>query len=313
MAYRDLDSDIGAYIKLANKHPLLTHPEERALLIKFNNPANDRERLKALDTLCKHNLGLVINQAKKYINRGLPLVDLVQEGWAGLVTGITKFDITRTKDDGNFLKLSTYVTWWIRQAITRAIANHGKTIRIPINILAEYTKVQILYGKFVEENESRPNSEDLAYIYNTALVIDAEERIKNKREPSKLTAKSADEISELGRMFQPVISLDEPSSEDDNLTLLDNIGDSCTPHDGNLEISENHRYLNKLLNQLNEEERNYVKVRFGLVDGKDRDRKTMSALRKMTAEQINQKEKAIFDKLKLYASKDKVSMDWTGG
>ena len=307
----DMDQDISAYIKLANQHPLLSHEAERDLLTIFNVSKSEKQRLRAMDKLCKHNLGLVIHQAKKYTNRGLPLVDLIQEGWAGLVTGIIKFDMTRTREDGQFLKLSTYVTWWIRQGITRAIANLGKTIRIPINILADYTKVQILYGKFVESTETRPNSEDLAYIYNTALELDKQERAKDKtKKPSKLKPKTAEEISELGRLFQSVSSLDEPSTEDENLTLMDYIGDTCQPHDGNLEVSENHAYLTTLLSYLNEEERNYLKIKFGLVDGKDRDRKTMSALRKLTAEQIEQKENDIFAKLRLHASKDKVSMDW---
>jgi len=307
----DLDNDISFYIKLANKHPLLSHEEERRLLLALKSDQTDKQKAKAIDKLVKHNLGLVIHQAKKYTNRGLPLVDLIQEGWAGLVTGIIKFDVTRKKDDGNFLKLSTYVTWWIRQGITRAIANQGKMIRIPINILADYTKVQILYGKFVESTETRPNSEDLAFIYNTAVELDKQERAKDKtKKPSKLKPKTPEEMSELGRMFQTVSSLDEPSSEDENLTLLDYVSDTCSPHDGTLEINENQNYLNKLLNYLNEEEKNYIKIRFGLVDGKDRDRKTMSALRKMTAEQVEQKEKLIFEKLRSYAIKGKVNLDW---
>ncbi len=307
----DTDQDISFFIKVANKHPLLDHEHERDLLIIFNSSKNEKQRLRAIDKLCRHNLGLVIHQAKKYTNRGLPLVDLIQEGWAGLVIGITKFDITRTKDDGNFLKLSTYVTWWIRQGITRAIANQGKMIRIPINILADYTKVQILYGKFVESTETRPNAEDLSFIYNVAVEQDKQERLLDKtKKPSKLKPKTAEEISELGRMFQTVGSLDEPSGEDENLTLLDYVSDTCLPHDGTFETSQNHQYLNSLLGVLNEEEKNYIKIRFGLVDGKDRDRKTMSALRKMTPEQIEQKEEAIFEKLRLYANKGKVNLDW---
>src|ERR1035437_9280467 len=103
----DLDTEISFFIKMANKHPLLSHEHERDLLIIFNFSKNEKQKLRAMDKLCRHNLGLVIHQAKKYTNRGLPLVDLIQEGWAGLVIGITKFDINRKKDDGNYLKLST--------------------------------------------------------------------------------------------------------------------------------------------------------------------------------------------------------------
>jgi RNA polymerase primary sigma factor len=301
--------DIQMFIDIANKHKTLNQQQERELLQKIHdNPKGSKPYEIAMDKLIKHNLALVIKHAKKYTGKGLDLEDLLQEGWMGLLEGINKFDIKRTHE-GRLLKLSTYVTWWIRQRISRAIANTGRTIRIPIHILAEYTTVQKLYGKFVEENEYYPSSQELSELYNKAMDIERETKKDPAKKPSKLKTKTAREISDLGRLFHPVCPLDEPNSEDENLSLMDymSIDDSDLPEE-RLETKTNNEYLRMLLNTLNEDDRIFIMYKFGMLDGVVKDRKLLAKVKKLDEQQVEEKEKEILKKLKSFANKDKLNL-----
>lgn len=291
------NDDINRYVKEATKYKVLSHSEERSLLTKAKFESDDR----AWDKLIKHNIKLVISIAKKYTNRGLTFEDLIQEGLIGLVVGINKFDMEKTNDEGKPLKLSTYATNWIKQRITREIANTSRTIRIPVHVLNDYPMVQRLYGKFREEWGVYPSTDELTILYNKATELDLKKKLKPK---------TPEEISELGRLFRPTSSLDEISSDDENLTMMDYVGAEYKEQpEMSLELRENKKYLTNLLNQLTPEEKAFITLKYGLVDGKERDRKSMLAYRRMLSEDLIKREEDIFEKLRKISNKEKVNLD----
>lgn len=291
------NDDINRYVKEATKYKVLSHDEERFLLTKAKFEGDDR----AWDKLIKHNIKLVISIAKKYTNRGLTFEDLIQEGLIGLVVGINKFDMEKTNDEGKPLKLSTYATNWIKQRITREIANTSRTIRIPVHVLNDYPMVQRLYGKFREEWGVYPSTDELTILYNKATELDLKKKLKPK---------TPEEIAELGRLFRPTSSLDEISSDDENLTMMDYVGAEYKEQpEMSLELRENKKYLINLLDQLTPEEKAFITLKYGLVDGKERDRKSMLAYRRMLSEDLIKREEEIFEKLRKISNKEKVNLD----
>lgn len=284
--------DIVAFIKEATKHKVLTQAEERVLLKKAQADIKDP----AWGLLIKHNMKLVISIAKRYVNKGLLFEDLIQEGMLGLMDGIAKFDMERTFN-GKPLKLSTYATSWIKQRITRAIANTSRLIRIPVHILNEYPLVQRLYGKFREQWGVYPNTDELTVLYNKAVELDVKKKLKPK---------TSEEIAELGRYFRPSVSLDEINSEDENLTVMDYIkeDDSDQP-ECLLECSETKKYMTALVAKLDPQDRVFISILYGLADGKQRKRRSMSVINKLTEKELAEKEKLILDKLRELIDEDK--------
>lgn len=287
-----LSDDIGPFVLVATKHKVLTQDEERALLKRAQADYDDP----AWDLLVKHNFKLVISLAKKYTNKGLPFEDLIQEGLLGLMDGIAKFDLDRTFN-GKHLKLSTYATSWIKQRITRAIANTSRLIRIPVHILNEYPLVQRLYGKFREQWGVYPNTEELTVLYNKAIELD---------EKKKLKPKTTEEIAELGRYFRPTMSLDEINSEDENLKILDYcIDENTETPEESLEVRETKKYIRSLVDKLDQEDRLFIMLLYGLVDGKQRNRKALSLMKKMSDKELAEKEEEILEKLRVLIEADK--------
>lgn len=285
--------DISYFTALATKYKVLSHEEERNLVKRAQDDPKDH----AWDILIKHNIRLVISIAKRYLNKGLSFEDLVQEGTLGLMEGITKFDLDRTYN-GKHLKLSTYATNWIKQRITRAIANTSRLIRIPVHILNEYPLVQRLYGKFREQWGKYPNADELEVLYNKAVELDVKKKLKPK---------TKEEIAELGRFFRPTTSLDEINSEDENLTILDYCTSNEEQPDNILQNNETKMYVKGLIEKLGPEDKIFISILFGLVDGKQKNRKAMSQIRKMTEKELEQKELEILNKLREFIKEDQNS------
>lgn len=277
------NDDITPFTKEASKHDVLSAEEEKRLIALAQLDPPD---IAAWDRLIKCNIKLVIHIAKKYTNQGLNFEDLIQEGLCGLVIAIEKFDLNRGK-------LSTYATWWIRQAITRAIDNTSRSVRIPIHKLNEYRVVRRVYREFVERWGQPPNSDELSILVSRAAEIDPKKRIKHM---------SKADVELIGRMMHPQVYLDEGNSEDENLTMLDYLpSDHEQQPDRVTEQSLNKANLAKLLNQLPEDERNFVMLRFGLLDGKERDKRDMATHRRMTETEAQRKLDTILGRLRLLA------------
>lgn len=295
-------TDISEFIKISNSHGVLDPVKERAYILFLDEYPSTPRSVMSMNKLMCHNLRLVINIAKKYQNRGLSMQDLVQSGWLGLYVGILKFDPKRVHPKtGKPLKLSTYVTWWIRQAINRDVQNLGDAIRKPINKASEYTFVQILYGNFAARDEEgrRPTVEELAALYQKEVdkekaVFDALPKDKKVGKKLRLKPKTEQDLLELGRLFMPVESLDNPGSEDENLTMLDYLYEDETQQPENImEVGDQESLVSKLLNILPPEDRSFIKMRFGFY-GKEN---------KSNSKKIKEREAEILKKLKKEAKK----------
>lgn len=284
--------DINFYTTLSSKYGLLTKTEEVDLITKAQSDPPDK---KAWDRLIKHNIRLVISIAKKYLNQGLTFEDLIQEGLVGLTIGIRKFKVEKG------WKLSTYATWWIRQAITRAIDNTSRGVRIPIHKLNEYRVIRRVYREFVEKHGELPNAEELSILITKAAEIDPKKRIR---------AMTKAEVELLGRMLHPQVYLDEASTEDENLTMLDYLATEEEIQPENLaEVCANKEELNRLLLHLDPEDRLFLLLKFGVLDGKERTKMEMTAFRKMTEEEAQKKIESLLLKLREIAKWDRLSLD----
>jgi RNA polymerase primary sigma factor len=256
------DDGTMLYLQDISRLPLLTSQQELALGERI--AAGDEE---ALRIMVESNLRLVVSVAKRYRNEGLSLLDLVQEGNIGLIRAAHKFDHRLG------YRFSTYAIWWIRQAVTRAIANHGQTIRVPVHVTEGISRLQKTI-RMAEQGEG-----EVSETADASL-------------PSK-------KIVEMARMAQQPISLERAMGEDNDVTLAEAVEDTeaISPSEA-AETKMLHERLADLVGELPDRERKIIELRFGLADGKPRTLKEVSGAFGLTRERIRQLETAALSRLR---------------
>ena len=264
----NIDSDpIRAYLQEIGKIPLLTGPEEIILAKRIKK--GDK---KAKEYLTTSNLRLVVSIAKKWARKGsLDLLDLIQEGNLGLMRAVDKFDYRKG------YKFSTYATWWIRQAITRAIADQERTIRVPVHMIETIHQMQKIRGKLAIELQRNPKPEEIA----------------------EAMGKTVEQVQEIIKISQYPTSLSTPVGDDNSNTIADFIADEDNPRPAEIASRD---YLKKqiqeVLSTLSDRERKVIELRFGLQDGVARTLEEVGREFKVTRERIRQIESKALKKLK---------------
>lgn len=273
-----IDDPVKMYLKEIGSMRLLDSDEEIVLTKKVEKgslpDATDEDKKEADDAkkeLADRNLRLVVSIAKKYLGRGLQFLDLIQEGNLGLLKAVDKFDYTKG------YKFSTYATWWIRQAITRAIADQARTIRVPVHMVETINKLNRISRQLLQEKGREATNEELA----EAMGI------------------SVEKIREVKKIAQDPISLETPIGEKEDSHLGDFIEDHETvaPDDaaGSILLREQ---IEELLQSLTDRERQVLELRFGLKDGKTRTLEEVGKYFDVTRERIRQIEGKALVKLK---------------
>lgn len=257
---------IKMYLKEIGKHPLLRFEQEIDLAKRY-----EAKDLSAREQLIKSNLRLVVSIAKKYLGRRLSFLDLIQEGNQGLIKAVEKYDWRRG------FKFSTYSTWWIRQAITRAIADQSRTIRIPVHMVDNINRYYKTQRKLTQKNGKEPSNKEIA----------KEMEISEK------------EVENLIRISQHPKSLSTPVGDDREATLEQFVADTDQPSLYESVSKEFLRdYLNEVLHTLSERERRVLIMRFGLDDGKSKTLEDVGKEFNVTRERIRQIEAKAIRKLR---------------
>jgi RNA polymerase primary sigma factor len=284
---REVGDELSLYLCEMARVPLLTAKEETRLALiaqqgrfelqralQDNAPPNSNVMEQAKEArrgLIEANLRLVVSIAKKYQNRNLALLDLIQEGNQGLMVAVDKFDPTRG------YKFSTYATWWIRQFVLRAIANHGRTIRLPVHLFETLNRVTRVRAYLCQELGREPSAEEIAQRMGT----------------------SVEKIRESLRADQQPISLETPVGENDDNELGNFLEDQM--QQSPIEITVQHQLQACVINalqDLGEREREILQLRYGLLDGRSRTLAEIGNLLHLSRERIRQIEKKAFEKLR---------------
>ena len=260
------DDPVRIYLKEIGRVPLLSPDEEAQVAEKILQ--GDEE---ASMRLVEANLRLVVSIAKRYLGRGMQLLDLIQEGNLGLMKAVEKFDHTKG------FKFSTYATWWIRQAITRAIADQSRTIRIPVHMGETISKIKKASIQLLHENGHEPTVEEIAEYIDTS--------------PAK--------IKEAMRASQEPVSLETPIGEEEDSHLGDFIPDdsTLTPQEAALQAMLKEQ-LDSVLSTLTPREEKVIRLRFGLDDGRPRTLEEVGEVFDVTRERIRQIEAKALRKLR---------------
>lgn len=284
---------VRLYLNDLGRYPLLTAQQEVELSMQLEAGQKARERLTgdepltpedrallqhqihvakaAHDSLVNSNLRLVVSLARRYVGRGMALLDLIQEGNVGLMRAVERFDYRRG------FKFSTYATWWIRQSISRAIADQGRTIRMPIHVLDAVNKLTRLQREMTQLNGHAPSIDELA----TEMDLPVER------------------VVELRRIAQDTVSLETPVGEDEDGTLGDLVEDVDSEMPADVAtFSSLQLQLAEALEGLSERERQVLVMRFGLADGKPRTLEEVGAYFNVTRERIRQLETKALAKLR---------------
>ncbi len=271
------DDPVRMYFKEIGKVPLLTADEERELAIRIEQ--GDEEAKKKL---CESNLRLVVSIARRYLNRGLSFLDLIQEGNLGLIKAVEKFDYTKG------YKFSTYATWWIRQAITRSIADQARTIRIPVHMVETINKLIRISRQLLQEYGREPTSEEIA----------------------KEMGITVEKVREIKKISQDPVSLETPIGEEEDSHLGDFIPDEDIPSPVDAAAySMLQKQLREVLDTLSEREKKVLILRFGLDDGRPRTLEEVGREFNVTRERIRQIEAKALRKLR-HPSRSKKLRDY---
>ena len=268
------DDSVRLYLREIGKIPLLTSEQEISLAKRIE--AGDKA---AKDAMAEANMRLVVSIAKKYIGRGLDLLDLIQEGNTGLLRAVEKFDYSKG------FKFSTYATWWIRQAITRAIADQARTIRIPVHMVETINKLIRTQRRLVQELGREPLPEEIA----AEMEMDV------------------DKVNHILKIKQDIVSLEAPVGEEEDSQLGDFIADedSLTP-----EEAATHQLLKEHVNQvlalLTPREQKILRMRFGLEDGRSHTLEEVGQEFGVTRERIRQIEAKALAKLRKHRESKKL-------
>ncbi len=261
------DDSVRLYLREIGKIPLLTAEEELALAKKV--VSGDK---RAKDAMAEANMRLVVSIAKRYVGRGLDLLDLIQEGNTGLLRAVEKFDPERG------FKFSTYATWWIRQAITRAIADQARTIRIPVHMVETINKLLRTQRRLTQELNREPTNEEIA----VALEIDV------------------DKVEHIMKIKQDISSLDASVRDDEEDSVLGDFiedEDTKTPTESASEQLLKEQ-VKQILSTLTEREQKILRLRFGLDDGKSHTLEEVGQEFSVTRERIRQIEAKALAKLR---------------
>lgn len=274
-----INDPVRMYLKEIGQIKLLTMDEELKLADRIN--AGDEE---AKTILAEANLRLVVSIAKRYVGRGMQFLDLIQEGNIGLMKAVEKFDVTKG------YKFSTYATWWIRQAITRAIADQARTIRVPVHMVETINKLSRIQRQLTLELNREPSEEELA----------------------KKMGMSIDKVREIYKISQEPVSLETPIGEEDDSHLGDFIKDerNVSPE----EYATNEMLKDEIasvLLTLTEREEKVIRLRFGLEDGKARTLEEVGQMFGVTRERIRQIEAKALRKLR-HPSRSRKLKDYMG-
>ena len=275
----NVDDPVRMYLREIGRIPLLTYDEELDLAKKVLQGDED-----AKQKLAESNLRLVVSIAKKYVGRGMLFLDLIQEGNMGLIKAVEKFDYTKG------FKFSTYATWWIRQAITRAIADQARTIRIPVHMVETINKLIRTSRHLLQQLGREPTPEEIA----------AEMEIP------------VEKVIEIQKIAQDPVSLETPIGEEDDSHLGDFIqdDDSPAPQDS-AAYTMLREQLEEVMNTLTPREAKVLKLRFGLEDGKSRTLEEVGREFQVTRERIRQIEAKALRKLR-HPSRSKKLRDYMG-
>ena len=261
-----IDDPVKVYLKEIGRVPLLTPDEEVDLAVRITN--GDEAAKKRLS---EANLRLVVSIAKRYLGRGMQFLDLIQEGNLGLIKAVEKFDYTKG------FKFSTYATWWIRQAITRAIADQARTIRIPVHMVETINKVKKVSSQLLHANGREPSAEEIAEELDMPV----------------------DKVREIMRVAQEPVSLETPIGEEEDSHLGDFIPDDDAPAPAD---AASHTLLKETLgsvpDSLTPREEKVLRLRFGLEDGRSRTLEEVGKEFNVTRERIRQIEAKALRKLR---------------
>ena len=261
-----IDDPVKVYLKEIGRVPLLTPDEEIELAIKIKEGDSAAKK-----RLSEANLRLVVSIAKRYLGRGMQFLDLIQEGNLGLIKAVEKFDYTKG------FKFSTYATWWIRQAIKRAIADQARTIRIPVHMVETINKVKKVSSQLLHTNGHEPTADEIADVLDMPV----------------------DKVREIMRVAQEPVSLETPIGEEEDSHLGDFIPDDDAPAPAD---AASHTLLKEqlaeVLDTLTPREEKVLRLRFGLEDGRSRTLEEVGKEFDVTRERIRQIEAKALRKLR---------------
>ncbi len=313
---------VRMYLRDIGRHPLLTGEEELELARWIHEGKLAEERLEAEDItdpdelfdlelaiakgkeahnkLARSNLRLVVSVAKRYIGRGLNFLDLIQEGNMGLLRAVDKFDHTLG------YKFSTYATWWIRQAISRAIADQARTIRIPVHMVETINRQSRVKRTLQQDLHREPTFEEIALEMDFVEPDEADairaawrDETPLDTELSRALERASAKVRRIQRLSQEPLSLNTPVSQDENSFLGDFIEDDSLP--GPVDSASRHllkEHMNEILDGLNERERRVLIMRFGLEDGVTRTLEDVGKEFEVTRERVRQIEAKALRKLR---------------